>query len=275
MKRSLFITLVACAAGCLWEGGAASARNFENADNAGDAQTSGNVTTAREIYEWRVYALAPGADTELFDAFVRDALIPAYGRHGIEVGAFAPAEDYPEFPAGARYLFLAWPDMDTYRRVSRSVREDAGFLAAGVGYFDASAPKPVYTALETYLCEAFDAIPRMRRPSAERGLFEFRVYRSPNAEANERKIKMFEQGEIAVFDETGINVVCFGRTLAGPRMPSLVYLTWHKDAPTRREAWDRFGKHPEWVRMRSLPEYAHTATDNLVRLLTPLPWSKY
>lgn len=228
-----------------------------------------------QIYEWRIYTIAPGSDGSLLDSFVSDALIPAYGRHGIEVGAFASADEYPEFPNGARYIFIAWPDMSTYLRVSRSVRENADFLAAGKSYFDVSASELVYTSLETYLCEAFDVIPTMRRPSSERGLFEFRVYRSPNMEANERKIKMFEHGEIAVFDATGINVVCFGRTLAGPRMPSLVYLTWHKDPVTRHKAWDRFGKHPEWIRMRVLPEYANTATDNLVRLLTPLPWSKY
>jgi hypothetical protein len=239
------------------------------------AQMANDTGKPGEIFEWRIYTLAPGGDAALFDSFLRDQLIPTYNRHGVEVGAFSPAENYPEFPAGARYLFMVWPDLETFRRVSRAVREDDALAKGGAAYFDASAPRPAYTSLETYLGETLEGGPAFRRPDASRGLLEFRIYRSPNMEANERKIEMFENGEIAVFDATGINGVYYARTLAGGRMPSLTYLTWYTDAKSRTEAWARFMVHPEWVRMRSLPEYAHTATDNLIRLLTPLPWSQY
>jgi hypothetical protein len=257
MKKNLYPALFAIVFGCF----AANAQN-PPADTP-------------QIYEWRIHTLAPGTDAALLDDFFRDRLIPAYGRHGVSVGAFSPAEAYPEFPAGARYLFMVWPDLETFRRVSRAVRDELVGDPGSAAYFDASAPNPVYTSLETYLCEAIDGAPRMRPPGAERGLFEFRIYRSPNMEANERKIKMFEQGEIAVFDATGVNGVYYARTLAGTRMPSLTYLTWYENAETRREAWARFGAHPEWQRMREMPEYANTATDNLVRLLDPLPYSQY
>lgn len=225
----------------------------------------------RQIYEWRVYTLAEGVDAAGFDVFVSEVLIPAYNRRGVEVGAFAPNDA----PDSARYLFFAWDDLATFQKVSDEVRRDEELLAAGAEYFDASAARPAYTVLETYLCEAFDRFPRMLSVPAERGLFEFRVYRSPNMEANERKIKMFENGETEIFDDAGINIACFGRTLAGPRMASLVYLTWYEDMDARNEAWERFGADPRWRQMSSAPEYAHTATDNLVRLLSPLPWSQY
>jgi hypothetical protein len=262
-KKTLFSALLYSSLACLSGVGTAVAQ-------------SGPVDGENpEIYEWRIYTLAEGADADLLDDFFRDHLIPAYGRHGIAVGAFSPADTYPEFPAGARYLFMRWPDIDTFRRVSRLVRDDDALATGGAAYFDASAPNPVFTRQETYLCEALAGAPPLRRPDASRGLLEFRIYRSPNMEANERKIKMFENGEIAVFEATGINGVYYGRTLAGPRMPSLTYLTWYENAETRAEAWARFGVHPEWQRMRALPEYANTATDNLVRLLTPMPWSGY
>ncbi|MDR2913157.1 MAG: NIPSNAP family protein [Alistipes sp.] len=246
------------------------------AQNPATAQNATKATTApKQIYEWKIYTLAKETDAARLDAFFSDALIPAYARHGIDVGAFATADAYPEFPAGARYLFIAWPDMETYTRVSRSVRDDADFMRAAKSFFDASAPDPAYTNLETYLCEAFDGIPQLRRPDVKCELYEFRVYRSPNMEANERKIKMFESGEVQIFDESGIRSVCFGRTLAGPRMPSLTYLTAYENRTTRADAWSKFGSHPEWRRMSRLPEYAHTATDNTSRLLTPMPYSKY
>jgi hypothetical protein len=263
MKNSLFIPLLLCATACF-------------APPILHAQSPASGDASPEIYEWRIYTLAPDADAARLDAFFRDQLIPAYGRHGIEVGVFEPAESYPEFPSGARYLFMAWPDLETFRRVNRLVRQDAAFMEGAAGYFDASAPNPLYTNFETYLCEALDSRPRLIRPGTERGLFELRVYRSPNMEANERKIEMFEGGgEIEVFEQTGINAVCYARTLAGPRMPSLTYLTWYKDADTRRAAWAAFGAHPEWRRISRLPRYAHTATDNLIRLLLPLPYSQY
>jgi len=299
MKKSLFATISLSAIFALFAlgvGPAAAQYHFQTSSDAAAAPSGAGTSAAdaaallsasvsasvslpaadaRQIYEWRVYTLAEGGDAAAFDAFLRDALLPAYGRHGVKVGAFAPAQEYREFPSGARYLFFAWPDIATYQHVSRAVREDAALAAAGAGYFDASAPKPAYTACETYLCEAFDAIPTMRPIPAERGLVEWRVYRSPNMDANERKIKMFENGEMTIFDDTGVNIVCFGRTLAGSRMPSLVYLTWYRDMDARNAAWERFGADPRWRRMTAMPEYAHTATDNLVRLLAPLPWSQY
>lgn len=229
------------------------------------------ATEGRQIYEWRIYTLAPEADTARLDTFFEGSLIPAYNRRQVEVGAFTRATENTV----ERVLFFAYPDIETFQRVSGEVRGDADFLASAAGYFDATAPDPVYTDLETYLCEAFDSLPRLRRPDADRGLVELRVYRSPNAEANERKIDMFQSGEFAIFDAVGIAAVCYGRTLAGPRMPSVVYLTAYRDRASRDAAWDRFRTHPDWARMKALPQYANTATDNTSRLLAPLPYSQY
>jgi len=229
--------------------------------------TDATTASGRQIYEWRVYTLDPEADTALLDTFFAQQLIPAYNRQQVDVGAFARATE--------RILFMAYPDIETYLRVSREVLRDSALLASAAGYFDATAPEPVYTNLETYLCEAFDSLPQLRRPETGTGVYELRVYRSPNMEANERKIDMFQSGEFTIFDAVGINAVCYGRTLAGPRMPSLVYLTAYRDMASRNAAWDRFRAHPDWQRLKSLPQYAHTATDNTSRLLTPLPYSQY
>jgi hypothetical protein len=85
---------------------------------------------------------------------------------------------------------------------------------------------------------------------------------------------MFNADEIAIFDQVGVQSVCYGEVLAGPRMPSLIYLTWYADEASRDEAWRKFASHPDWARIRVLPEYAHTATDNRSLLLSPLPYSQ-
>ena len=229
------------------------------------------VEAEKEIYEWRIYSLTDG-DTTSLDDYFEDVLIPAYNRQGVEVGAF---ELYQPAETALRYLFFAYPTIETFRQVSRAVWEDPDFRRDAQPFFDTTAPDPVYSNFETYLCEAFDSLPRLRKPDEERTLFEFRIYHSPNEEANLRKIKMFQEGEIAIFDEVGINSVCYGNVLAGPRMPALTYLTWYKDEPTRNAAWDGFRAHPQWLRMKSLPEYAHTATNKTNRLLLPMPYSQY
>ncbi len=52
-------------------------------------------------------------------------------------------------------------------------------------------------------------------------------------------------------------------------------MTWYRDRETRDAAWRTFQTHPDWAALRTRPEFAHTATDNLARLLTPLDYSQY
>jgi hypothetical protein len=223
----------------------------------------------KQIYEWRIYTL-PAENPEL-DAFYRQTLIPAYNRLDVTVGAFAPYRPSEQIQ---RFYLFVYPDVATWRRVKHAIWQDAAFRKEAQPFYDASASAPVYTLFESFVCEAFDRVPRLLRPDASRTLFEFRNYKSPNEEANQRKIKMFNVDEIAIFDQVGIHSVCYGEVLAGPRMPSLIYLTWYKDEPTRDEAWKKFSAHPDWIRIRALPEYAHTATDNRNLLLSPLPFSQ-
>ncbi len=234
-------------------------------------QKAATTEPAKEIYEWRVYTLT-GDGTEL-DNYYRDVLIPAYNRKGITVGAF---KLYTPEEQEVRHFAFIYPDICTYRKVSVELWEDEVFRSAAQGFFEATAPKDqnLYTNFETYLSEAFTKIPVYRKPDSSRTLFEIRIYWSPNEEANKRKVKMFNVGEIDVFDACGINSVFYGDILAGPRMPALMYLTWYKDEPTRTEAWRKFGSHPDWRQLSRDPEYANTATSNKGILLTPLPYSQ-
>lgn len=223
----------------------------------------------KEIYEWRIYTL--NGEATLFDRFYEDILTPAYNRKKIKVGAF---ESYKPEDKLLRYYLFIYPDMQTYHQVKKEIWQDPDFTRKAQPFYDTTASSPVYSNFETYLCEAFDKIPQHRLPDPGRTLFEIRLYWSPNEEANQRKVRMFNVDEIDLFDQVGINSVCYGEILAGPRMPALMYLTWYKDEPTRAEAWKKFGSHPEWHRMRDLPEYAHTATNNQSIFLTPLTYSQ-
>jgi hypothetical protein len=236
------------------------------------AQTSTFESDIRkkEIYEWRVYTLTK--DSAALDDFFQTTLIPAYNRLGATIGAFKPF--HAEDPA-SRYLLLVYPDFETFTKAKKEIWKDEVFTKAAQPFFDATAPNPLYTDFTTYLCEAFDKIPRMRQPDKDRTLFEFRRYHSPNEEANQRKIKMFNKDEIDIFDKTGINSVCYGEILAGSDMPAIIYLTWYKDVPAHDEAWEQFRNHDDWKRIKSYPEYAYTATVNKSVWLSPLSYSQF
>jgi hypothetical protein len=229
------------------------------------------VPQKKEIYEWRIYTLQ-GAGAPL-DTFLGTTLFPACHRKGIITGAFKPFRP-KDGEIDQRHVLLVYPDITTYHAVKKEIWNDKTFREAAQPYFDRSASNPVYSKMETYLSEAFDKVPVYKTPDPTRTLLEIRIYRSPNEEANRRKVEMFNIDEISIFDRVGINSVLYGEILAGPRMPALMYLTWYKDEPTRNEAWKKFSEHPEWKRIKSLPEYAHTATDNQSIFLSPMSYSQ-
>jgi hypothetical protein len=235
------------------------------------ASSVASISGKKEIYEWRIYTLT-GDGTQL-DTFFEEALIPAYTRRHIKAGAFCPYRT-AEGEKEKRYIVFIYPDIETYHKVRKRIWDDREFRQKAQAFFDASATAPAYSEFETYLCEAFDKIPAHRKPDPARTLLELRIYHSPNEEANQRKVKMFNSEEIDLFDKVAINSVLYGEILSGPNMPALLYLTWYRDEETRSQAWEQFRNHPDWKRMSALPEYAHTATRNQSIFLSPMPCSQ-
>jgi hypothetical protein len=232
--------------------------------------TPNENAVVKEIYEWRIYTLNKNG-AEPLDNFFKKILIPTYNRYDVSVGAFKLYQKTDSI----RFLLFVYPDITSYLKIKHEIWNDKPFMDAAQPFHERTAQEPVYSKFETLLCEAFDKIPKMRNPDKNRTLFELRHYKSPNEEANQRKIKMFNADEIAIFDKVGINSVCYGEVLAGVRMPSVIYLTWYKDEPTRNAVWGEFVKHPDWLNIKGVKEYAHTATDNINRLLSPLPYSQF
>jgi hypothetical protein len=240
--------------------------------NTADTTANTSIDAARkEIYEWRIYTLT--GDGQSLDDFLENTLLPAYQRKKIKTAAFKPYKP-KDGEKEQRHIALIYPNMETYLQVKKTIWDDALFRQKAQPFFDATASGPVYSNIESYLCEAFDKIPVHRKPDPSRTLFEIRIYHSPNEEANQRKVKMFNQEEIDLFDKVAIHSVLYGEILSGPRMPALLYLTWYKDEQTRSEAWKQFVNHPDWKEMSARPEYAHTATNNQSIFLSPLPFSQ-
>ncbi len=88
-------------------------------------------------------------------------------------------------------------------------------------------------------------------------------------------MKMFDDGEIAIFRRTGLLPVFFGETIVGRNMPNLTYMVAFDDLAARENNWRTFANDPEWLKLRATPglsdaEIVSNISNYLVR---PTPFS--
>ncbi len=110
--------------------------------------------------------------------------------------------------------------------------------------------------------------------SQDSGVFELRIYESYSEDALRRKVKMFNDSEFEIFEDVGLPMVFFGANISGDQMPCLTYLLAFKDMEAHKEAWSKFGPHPEWQRIIKLEEYANTVSSITRIFLKPVDYSQ-
>ncbi len=111
-----------------------------------------------------------------------------------------------------------------------------------------------YTRMETQLLRAFTAMPSVAvKADKSPRVFELRTYQSNTATSLQKKIGMFNNGEIAIFRKTGLDPVFFGEMIAGPDQPCLVYLLAYESFAARETNWAKFLADPEWIKLRATP----------------------
>jgi len=151
-----------------------------------------------------------------------------------------------------------------YQQQSAKLGGDAGFP---------------YMRIESSLLRSFDGLkqavlaePNEKRPAR---IFEIRTYESHTLASLSRKVKMFNDGEIAVFQKLGMRPVFFGETLVGPRQPNLMYMLSFDDLAAREKLWRDFGSDPDWKRMSVLPGLsdAEVVSNISNAILRPLDFS--
>jgi hypothetical protein len=228
-------------------------------------------TSEKEIYELRVYHFKNGGQKDKVEQFYIHSLIPEMNEYGVKIGAF---DEYSLAEPPTVYYLLVYPSLSEYHRIRKALWKNERFKEKSDSYFKETAENGAFLRYETFLLEAFDAIPQLRMPTGDRGLFELRLYESNNEEAGQRKIKMFNEEELALFDEVGLHATFFGEILAGPQMPALVYMLWFKDMGERSDNWTKFRSSPKWREMSSKPEYANTVSIVNKIFLIPAKYSQ-
>ncbi|MCK3682477.1 NIPSNAP family protein [Maribellus sp. YY47] len=225
----------------------------------------------KDIYELRVYHLKSGGSRNQLKKFYTEAVIPFLNERGAKVGAF---NEYSKEDPPVMYTLHAHKSLAAYFDAVQDMRTDAAFLKAAKDYMSLPADNPVFDRYETFLLEAFDGIPRLKEPAKNRGLFELRTYESYNEDAGVRKVKMFNDEELPLFEKVGLHSVFFGQHLAGQYMPALTYMLWFADMEEREANWAKFVGSAEWNAMKDKPEYANTVSKVKKRFLIPADFSQ-
>ena len=236
-------------------------------------QTTSASDTGPSVYEWRQYSMRTGTESRRLDDYLQNALLPALNRLGhTPIGVFQVTFG---LPTPTTFVLTPFPSMAALGARDAKLDADEAYGKAGAAYLDAAAADPAYVRQEVSILTAFPQFPRIVVPAATatKGprIFELRTYESPSEKAHRAKVKMFaEMGEIEIFKRVGLTPVFFARTVAGPRMPSLVYMLTHENLAARDKNWAAFGPDPEWRKLAQTPgftdpEIVSNITDVLLR----------
>jgi hypothetical protein len=230
-----------------------------------------NLFGQNEVYEIRTYELFQYSNFKKFNTYFEDYFIPALNQQGINnIGVFREvSEDLPR----KIYVFIPFDDMETYQKARSVIVADAKIQKASAELSPVN--KPLFNRYETSLYMAFDGMPKMVKPDDKNRFFELRTYESHSEDAYRRKVNMFNEGELELFDQLDFGSVFFGDKIAGDRMPCLTYILAFESLEKRNENWGQFFDHPIWTKLKSDPAYKDSCCSSITRaFLTPMPYSQ-
>lgn len=233
-------------------------------------------TGTQEYYEWRSYQLKGSSQKEKVDGYLKNALIPALNRLGCKpVGAFT-VKDATEITA--LHVLIPYPSLEVFGSAAAALDNDATYQKAAESYLQATKADPAYVRIENSFMKAFAGMPKIelqpfsldRKPR----MFEIRIYEAHSEFKCAKKVEMFNKGEMQVMRDTGLGPVFFGHTLLGTKFPNMTYMLSAESKEDHDNHWKAFGGHPEWNRMKALPEYADTVSTITNYFLVPTEYSQ-
>ncbi len=214
-------------------------------------------------------------DVQRMRGFLGDSVLPAYNRSGIKpVGVFQPmvGPDSPSFLVVAPYTSMA-AVQETKTKLAQDERWAKDLTAFEEKW------ELAYERRESFLLRGFRTFPGIETPKVEAGktnVFELRIYESRNTTGHEKKVAMFDSGEIDIFRRVGVNPVFFGSAIFGTRMPNLTYMVYYPTWEARAEAWSKFANDPEWKKLSTAPGNVDRELVSSIsnQLMSALPFSQ-
>lgn len=231
----------------------------------------------QQFIELIKYQLDIGSSKSAVSDFYRDVAIPVFNDLGImTVGLFQVKYGQNE---PTLYVLIPHNDIGSFVTFYDRLMTVNEFWERGKEFLNTPLSNPAYVRMEKTLLRAFSGLPAVQvyhdKLNNNSRIYEMRTYESHNLKMAKKKIDMFNiGGEIAIFQETGLNPVFFGETLAGTRMPNLTYMLVHDSMEERDKNWSKFGNHPDWKTLSQDTQYADTVSNITDLILSPLSFSQ-
>jgi len=223
---------------------------------AGAAAQAAEGQAANVYLELKYYQLhnSPEDQSEHLTGFLRDGYAAAVAKAGGKlIGAFG---NHIGMEAPYVIALTEYDSLGAFQTTIEKLKGDSHYqhalsaLTSRQGY--------PYQREESSLLRTFDGFPKpLVSDAPERHsprVFELRRYESPTEVTLARKLKMFNGGEIAIFQKLGMRPIFFGETIIGPHMPNLVYMLSFDDLAAREELWRKFGSDPDWKKLSAPPD---------------------
>ena len=211
----------------------------------------------RQYYELRIYTTQNEKQQGEINEYWEKTAIPAYRRAGIgPVGVFTETKDSE---TNRIYVLIPYGSIGAFEGMAARLAGDPAYQETAAEFMNRSKNDAPYQRFDRSLLFAMKGMPKLTLPpsSAEKKpwIFELRTYYSPTEAKGANKIDMFNAGEIEIMKEVGLNPVFFAGTIAGPKMPILVYMTSGADMEEYKQKWKGFGPHPLWKKLMGDPQY--------------------
>jgi hypothetical protein len=236
------------------------------------AETS--TRTFLELKTWRLHNSEESQSKRVSD-YLETGLFPALTRAGAKsVAALTNliGPDGPYYLTIIQYASLA-ALQETLTKLSADPAHGAASQKLSTG---SGMP---FVTIESSLLQSLAVLPEPAIPTdtANRParIFELRTYQSQSMTALNKKIGMFNNGEIATFQRLNMRPVFIGSSIIGPRQPNITYMLSFDNLDAREKLWQQFGADPTWKQLSAPAELkdAEIVANISNTILRPLPFS--
>src|SRR5690606_26094873 len=116
------------------------------------------------------------------------------------------------------YVFIPYTSMEQFLELPQKLEKDQKQQEAGKDFNNAPHDDPTFKRRETILLQAFTGMPQFEEPKLngpkKNRVYELRSYESATDKLYRSKVKMFNEGEIEIFDKLGFNAVFYAEVIA-------------------------------------------------------------
>lgn len=229
-----------------------------------------------QLIEVRFYHFRSAEKAKGFDGMMKDAVLPVMKSEGItDVGVFT-VMDSKELDENARVSVVAYKSLDQMMSLRNAYTNDSNFWPNAKDYLMQEKGDPAYDRVESMLLTAFRGMPKLKVPGSADGKkrrFELRTYKSENEIQGLLKVKMFNDGEIELFEKVNLPAVFYGEAIVASNLPQLTYMLVHDDEESQGKSWKAFLSHPDWEALKTDEQYTGIKLQITKHMLTATDYS--